>query len=108
MISYRPAIIGNLANHKFSDKMISLKIPHKLLELACHDIQFGVQESALNALFALCKHDKARKCLNDLDAVEKLSNISSMSAQNKDLDKESYQNAISLCKNIIKCLKNKN
>lgn len=95
-----------MVNHKFTDKMIALKIPHKLLELACHDTQFGVQESALNALNSLCKHEKARKCLNDLDAIEKLSSISFMSAQSKDLDKETYQKASSLCKNIIKCLKN--
>lgn len=75
------------------------------MELACHDTQLGVQESALNAIYSLCKHEKARKCLKDLDAVEKLSNISFMSAQNKDIDKESYQNGNLLCKNIIKCLK---
>lgn len=41
--------------------MTSLKIPQKLLEMACHDTQFTVQESALNVLRALCQHDKAKK-----------------------------------------------
>ena len=57
------AAIGNLVNHKFSDKMISLKVPQKLLEVACHDTQFTVQESALNVLKIFCKHDKAKKVI---------------------------------------------
>lgn len=57
------AVIGNLVNHKFSDKMISLKVPQKLLEVACHDTQFSVQESALNVLRIFCKHDKAKKVI---------------------------------------------
>ncbi|CAF0816845.1 unnamed protein product, partial [Brachionus calyciflorus] len=103
------AVIGNLVNHKFTDKMISLKIPQKVLELACHDTQLSVQESALNALLAFCKHDKARKCLRDLDAIEKLSNLNFKN--NKDLDtsiKNSYLNALNLSKNIIKLLKSNN
>jgi hypothetical protein len=55
------AAIGNLANHRFSDKMINLKIPQKVLDVACHDTQFNVQESALNALKAFCKYEKAKK-----------------------------------------------
>lgn len=55
------AAIGNLVNHKFSDKMITLKIPQKVLDVACHDTQFNVQESALNVLKSFCKYEKAKK-----------------------------------------------
>lgn len=55
------AAIGNLANHKFSEKMVTLKIPQKVLDVACHDTQFSVQESALNVLSLFCKYEKARK-----------------------------------------------
>lgn len=57
------AVIGNLVNYKFSEKMIGLKVPQKLLEIACNDTQFNVQESALNVLRLLCKHDKGKKVL---------------------------------------------
>jgi len=63
----KPAAIGNLVNHKLSDKMISLKVPQKLLEVACHDTQFSVQESALNVLRLFCKHEKAKKVSNCLN-----------------------------------------
>lgn len=59
------AAIGNLANHKLSDKMISLKIPQKILDVAIHDTQFNVQESALNALKAFCKYEKSKKVNNN-------------------------------------------
>ncbi len=55
------AAIGNLVNHKFTDKMIALKLPQKLLDVACHDTQFSVQENALSVLKSFCKHEKAKK-----------------------------------------------
>ena len=55
------AAIGNLANHKISDKMLSLKAPQKLLEVACHDTQFTVQEKALNVLNIFVLNEKAKK-----------------------------------------------
>ena len=55
------AAIGNLANHKISDKMLSLKAPQKLLEVACHDTQFTVQEKALNVLNIFVHNEKAKK-----------------------------------------------
>jgi hypothetical protein len=50
-----------MINYKFSDKMINLKIAQKLVEVACNDTQFNVQESALNVLRIMCKHEKAKK-----------------------------------------------
>lgn len=55
------AAIGNLVNHKITDKMITLKVPQKLLEVACHDTQLNVKENALNVLKIFSKHDKAKK-----------------------------------------------
>jgi hypothetical protein len=55
------AVIGNLVNYKFTEKMVVLKVPQKLLEIACNDTQFNVQESALNVLRLLCKHEKGKK-----------------------------------------------
>lgn len=64
-------MIGNLINHRVSEKIIALKVPQKLLEVACHDTQFSVQESALNVLRLLCKHDKPKKVNFILDKVPK-------------------------------------
>jgi hypothetical protein len=41
--------------------MIALKIPQKILDVACHDTQFNVQENALIVLKSLCKYAKAKK-----------------------------------------------
>lgn len=65
--AYFKAAIGNLVNHKFSDKMITLKIPQKVLDVACHDTQFNVQESALNVLKSFCKYEKAKKVKLNID-----------------------------------------
>ncbi len=50
-----------MANHRFTEKMIRLKVPQKILECACHDTQFTVQESSLKTLRILCKYEKAKK-----------------------------------------------
>ncbi len=50
-----------MINHKFTEKMINLKVPQKLLEVACRDTQFSVQENALNVLRSFCQHEKAKK-----------------------------------------------
>jgi hypothetical protein len=88
--------------------MISLKIPQKLLDVACHDTQFSVQESALNTLKMFCKYEKARLCLKDLDAIEKLTNINFLLVSNSELNsstKSNYLNAALACKSIIQAIK---
>jgi fused len=100
------ATIGNLAMYKFTDKMAQLKIPQKILEIACNDTQFIVKETALLVLRSLCNHDKAKKILKDLDAVEKLSNMDFLTNP-KVLDsscKNNFINAANICKIIIQKL----
>jgi len=58
------AVIGNLVNYKFTERMVELKIAQRLVEIACGDSQFGVQESALNVVGLMCKHEKGRKVSN--------------------------------------------
>ena len=41
--------------------MVIYKVPQKLLDVACHDTQLNVKESALNVLRSFCKHEKAKK-----------------------------------------------
>ena len=97
-----------MVNHKFSDKLITYKVPHKLLEIACHDTQLSVQESALHVLKTLCKHDKAKKTLKNIDAIEKLSNINFLSPSNTDLNSSASNNSVTaalICRNIIYQLK---
>lgn len=100
------ATIGNLAMYKFTDKMTQFKIPQKILDLACNDTQFMVKENALLVLRSLCDHDKARKILRDIDAIEKLSNIDFLTNP-KVLDsssKNNFINAANICKIIIQKL----
>lgn len=52
-----------MVNHKFTDKMVIYKVPQKLLDVACHDTQLNVKESALNVLRSFCKHEKAKKVI---------------------------------------------
>jgi hypothetical protein len=93
-------------SHKFSEKLLTCKVPHKLLEIACHDTQLSVQESALNVLKTLCKHEKAKKTLKDIDAIEKLSNITFLSPSNTDLTSSNNNMTASLiCRSIIYQLK---
>jgi len=54
------ALIGNLVNYKFTERMAELKVAQKLVEMACSDTQFSVQESALNVVRVMCKHERGR------------------------------------------------
>ena len=115
-----------MINHRYSDKMTSLKITQKLLEMACHDTQLNVQESTLSVLRVLCQHEKAKKViflnfmfvtckiifvftfkiLKDVDAIDKLYNInflSSSSNLNSSI-KVNYMNSVNTCKYIIHVL----
>ena len=56
-------LFGNIVIHRCAEKIFSLKIPQKLLEIACHDSHFNVQERALNSLKLFCKHEKAKKVI---------------------------------------------
>ena len=42
-------------------KWQTFKVAQKILEVACNDRQFSVQESAIGVLGLMCKHEKARK-----------------------------------------------
>ena len=94
-------------SHKFSEKFLTCKVPHKLLEIACHDTQLSVQESALNVLKTLCKHEKIKKVLKDIEAVEKLSNITFFTPSNTDLTSSNSSSiaASHICRSIIYQLK---
>jgi hypothetical protein len=67
---FHTAAIGNLINHKFTDKMIKLKIPQKILEVTCNDTHFAVQEAALNVLRIMCQHEQAKKVRSPFLAIK--------------------------------------
>ena len=48
-------------NYKFTEKMLQLKLPQKMLDVACHDTQVNVQENALCVIKSFCKNEKAKK-----------------------------------------------
>ena len=112
------AAIGNLVHYKFSDRMASLKLPQKLLDIACHDTQSNVQENALNALNMFCKHDKAKQILKEVEGIDKLTHFtansspssvqsSSSTRANSNLKSQAKKQSASsvACRNIIKSLK---
>lgn len=66
--SFRQDTLGFLARHRLSDRLIELKVPEKLLDVACHDTHVTVQEFALRVLKQMLKHPKAK----EVKRVEKL------------------------------------
>lgn len=52
--------LGFLARHRLSDRLIELKVPEKLLDVACHDTHVTVQEFALRVLKQMLKHEQAK------------------------------------------------
>ena len=84
--------LGFLARYRLSDRLIELKVPEKLLDVACHDTHVAVQEFALRVLKQMLKHDQAKevipsfcfdqylfffffKILRECNATDKLSNL---------------------------------
>ncbi|KAI0226995.1 hypothetical protein LSAT2_022553 [Lamellibrachia satsuma] len=70
--------LGNLAIHsdQLCGSLLSAKAIHSMLEVACHDTQYGVQECALMALRSMCSQASLKKELLKLKAVDKLSRVS--------------------------------
>ncbi len=62
-----------MARYRLSDRLIDLKVPEKLLDVACHDTHVTVQEFALRVLKQIVKHEQAKEVIStdDLD-FEKL------------------------------------
>ena len=55
--------LGFLARYRLSERLIELKVPEKLLDVACHDTHVTVQEFALRVLKQMLKHDKAKEVI---------------------------------------------
>ena len=53
--------LGFLARHRLSERLIDLKVPEKLLDVACHDTHVTVQEFALRVLKQMLKHARAKE-----------------------------------------------
>ena len=60
--------LGFLARHRLSDRLIELKVPEKLLDVACHDTHVIVQEFAMRVLKQMLKHPKAKDVIRTVKA----------------------------------------
>ncbi|CAF4126396.1 unnamed protein product, partial [Adineta steineri] len=67
--------LGFLARYRLSERLISFKVPEKLLDVACHDTHVIVQEFALRVLKQMLKHERAKEILQECNATDKLSNL---------------------------------
>ena len=61
MILLRLDTLGFLARYRLSDRLLELKVPEKLLDVACHDTHAIVQEFALRVLKQMLKHEQAKE-----------------------------------------------
>jgi hypothetical protein len=52
-----------LARYRLSERLIELKVPEKLLDVACHDTHVIVQEFALRVLKQMLKHEQAKEVI---------------------------------------------
>ena len=53
--------LGFLARYRLSERLIELKVPEKLLDVACHDTHVTVQEFALRVLKQMLKYEQAKE-----------------------------------------------
>jgi hypothetical protein len=53
--------LGFLARYRLSDRLTLLKVPEKLLDVACHDTHVTVQQFALRVLKQMLKHEQAKE-----------------------------------------------
>ncbi|CAF4133189.1 unnamed protein product, partial [Rotaria sordida] len=67
--------LGFLARYRLSQRLIELKVPEKLLDVACHDTHVTVQEFALRVLKQMLKYEQAKEILQECNATDKLSNL---------------------------------
>jgi hypothetical protein len=58
--------LGFLARYRLSERLIELKVPEKLLDVACHDTHVTVQEFALRVLKQMLKHEQAKEVISIL------------------------------------------
>ncbi|XP_013385413.1 serine/threonine-protein kinase 36 [Lingula anatina] len=70
--------LGNLAMHspQLCEELSKHKAVHSVLEVACHDSQYTVQESALAALKSMCNQTELKALLKSMNAVDKLTQMS--------------------------------
>jgi len=52
-----------LARYRLSERLIELKVPAKLLDVACHDTHVTVQEFALRVLKQMLKYEQAKEVI---------------------------------------------
>ncbi len=52
-----------MARYRLSERLIELKVPEKLLDVACHDTHVIVQEFALRVLKQMLKHEQAKEVI---------------------------------------------
>jgi len=55
--------LGFLARYRLSERLIELKVPEKLLDVACHDTHVTVQEFALRVLKQMLKYEQAKEVI---------------------------------------------
>ncbi|CAF1562613.1 unnamed protein product [Rotaria sp. Silwood1] len=67
--------LGFLARYRLSERLIELKVPEKLLDVACHDTHVTVQEFALRVLKQMLKYEQAKEILQECNVTDKLSNL---------------------------------
>ncbi|CAF4241147.1 unnamed protein product [Rotaria sp. Silwood2] len=67
--------LGFLARYRLSERLIELKVPEKLLDVACHDTHVTVQEFALRVLKQMLKYEQAKEILQECNATDKISNL---------------------------------
>jgi hypothetical protein len=54
-----------LARYRLSERLIELKVPEKLLDVACHDTHVTVQEFALRVLKQMLKYEQAKEVIKN-------------------------------------------
>ncbi len=52
-----------MARYRLSERLIELKVPEKLLDVACHDTHVTVQEFALRVLKHMLKYERAKEVI---------------------------------------------
>ena len=58
--------LGFLARYRLSERLIELKVPEKLLDVACHDTHVTVQEFALRVLKQMLKYEQAKEVIENI------------------------------------------
>ncbi|CAM4943871.1 unnamed protein product [Rotaria socialis] len=97
--------LGFLARYRLSERLIELKVPEKLLDVACHDTHVTVQEFALRVLKQMLKHGQAKEILQECNATDKLSNLlSSLCTQVENNQYSELDGLVDECEELLSML----